>query len=854
MPDWPHLRLPSPTISDERSRAAGGPPPGLHVPSAARQGARLRPRFEAITREFARRRARLQRSAAGIVPELVLVFEVAGSIANFEHAVRRIQGFEWMAEQQDEMTADDDFYFEEDDGRDLSRSVYLVLSNAAALDELLRLWRRHIRAPGEKFERPFGRYKDLFRLLRDIRPWNTRDRLANTGVLDDWRERIAAGSEDVPVEIELWFRASHATRAEASAQVREALTELGGRVLAECEMPEIRYHALLARLPSEAAARIIEERAVKLAQCEQIMFFMPSGQCSVRVGAEPTPMDTSQRRASESDALGEPVAALLDGLPIENHDLLANRLLVDDPDGWSSDYPVALRGHGTAMASIVLHGDLNGVEPALFRRIYVRPIMRPVPSGFPSELVEAVPEPALPIDLVNRAVTRIVEGEGGSPPVARSVRVINLSVADKSRVFDNAMSPWARLLDWLAWKHKLLFVVSAGNHEGRIKLDRDRAAFNLSVTPIDDLRRLTIRGIADAGWERRLLAPSETVNGLTIGAAQSDALAGYAAPSGRRDPIEEPTMSSPVSAVGPGYLRSIKPDVVCSGGRVLVAARPGTGHAKAELDLLKHPNGPGVRAASPGSGTRGTIWTSGTSIAAAMTTRVACETYESLLETGLLDEERAAVMLKALLVHGASWGTARDYIRASCDGGDRDVARLVGYGSIDGTRSVSSAAHRATMLWAGDIGFDEGHLHGAPLPSSLRSTTAWRRLVVTLAWLSPVNPANYAYRQAALWFDSIHGQANPLRAQRIGQENHHMTVRRGTVQHEVLQGEQAAAFRENEQVVVKVSARKTDGDPLVADRRTRIPYALAITMEVGIDSGLRVYEEVRAKLQARVRV
>jgi len=34
-----------------------------------------------------------------------------------------------------------------------------------------------------------------------------------------------------------------------------------------------------------------------------------------------------------------------------------------------------------------------------------------------------------------------------------------------------AMSPWARLLDWLSYRYKILFVISAGNHSKALTYD-----------------------------------------------------------------------------------------------------------------------------------------------------------------------------------------------------------------------------------------------------------------------------------------------------------------------------------------------------------------------------------------------
>ena len=145
----------------------------------------------------------------------------------------------------------------------------------------------------------------------------------------------------------------------------------------------------------------------------------------------------------------DPIVALLDGLPIENHRLLKDRLVVDDPDNWVTDYLVGERIHGTAMASLILHGELDANEQSLPSKIYVRPIMRPGPIDFKTNRrIECIPDNILPTDILYRAVHLMFEGEGGSVPAsAPSVRVINLSIGDPAHPLDHFPSPWARLVD-----------------------------------------------------------------------------------------------------------------------------------------------------------------------------------------------------------------------------------------------------------------------------------------------------------------------------------------------------------------------------------------------------------------------
>ncbi|MDR0571577.1 MAG: hypothetical protein LBG48_01865 [Rickettsiales bacterium] len=63
----------------------------------------------------------------------------------------------------------------------------------------------------------------------------------------------------------------------------------------------------------------------------------------------------------KDDIREEPVIALFEGLPQENHILLQDFLFIDDPDNYSKDYLVNYRKHGTSMASLIVHGDCSKV-------------------------------------------------------------------------------------------------------------------------------------------------------------------------------------------------------------------------------------------------------------------------------------------------------------------------------------------------------------------------------------------------------------------------------------------------------------------------------------------------------------
>ena len=132
---------------------------------------------------------------------------------------------------------------------------------------------------------------------------------------------------------------------------------------------------------------------------------------------------------------------------------------VDDPEDFADLSEFKRRVHGTEMASLIIHGDLSNPGPAIDTPLYVRPITLPY-----GEKDELLPEDMLAVDLVHRAVKRLFDGEGGSPPAAPSVKIINLSIGDPIRTFHGSMSPMARLLDWLSFEYNVLFIISAGNN------------------------------------------------------------------------------------------------------------------------------------------------------------------------------------------------------------------------------------------------------------------------------------------------------------------------------------------------------------------------------------------------------
>ena len=862
MADLPLLFFPSPDRADRTKRKMN---PGKPIkPSVSRQWQRLSPVFQRLQESFNERCAELQFTPTGIDPEQALVIETIGSVENFANAVKKVRGLEWMGEIEiDDIAPDEDFYNVDKEGKRtttvLKGRLYLVMSNRTALDEMLNLWKRYQANPNMTFDHGLTKFRDVFQYLKDIRRWGIEDRLAERKVFDIWREDIKFDPErSVRFEAELWYRGSDNKRKESETIVSGLIQNLGGRVISECFIHSIAYHSVLGEIPAKKALQIIEQPEVDLIRCENIMFFRPSGQ--IVIGKEPIEGDVSDYEFPEGDLpAGDPVVALLDGLPLENHRLLADKLVIDDPDGWASDYPAIDRQHGTAMASLIVNGDLNNGSNPLRRPVYVRPIMKP--TAWPnSPRPEQLPEDILFVDYVHRAVKRIVEGEGEDGPAAPTVKIINLSIGDCLRPFSQMMSPLARLLDWLSVKYNLLFIISSGNHLEKIDIGISGNDF-LKLNAINR-ESLVVKKLYEDMRHRRLLSPAESINGLTVGALHTDASQDIHL--GHQFNPFQSELPSPVSPFGSGYRNSIKPDFITPGGRVLYDTSIGSNH----IEPRNRSIAPGHQAAAPSTQAGPpdkTRFCCGSSNSAALTSRTAGIAYD-YLESIFQEQARGSdfstfgiPILKTALVHGCSWNRSGErldtLLKADGNAGKtkNKISKWLGYGVPDFEKALGCNDQRATLIGFGRLNDGKAHVYQLPLPPSLNAKRERRRFTVTLAWLSPVVSTTQRYREALLWFDFEDGKESRDKLEKKihvkGIESDHYATRRGTVQHEIFEGETAAAISDGDFLRIKVNCRN-DARKISSP----ISYGLIVSLEVAEGVNLPIYNEIRTRIAPAVEI
>lgn len=152
---------------------------------------------------------------------------------------------------------------------------------------------------------------------------------------------------------------------------------------------------------------------------------------------------------------------------------------------------------------------------------------------------------------------------------------------------------------------------------------------------------------------------------------------------------------------------------------------------------------------------------SGTSPATALATHEALRIEHSLRTMTDIEvpDDMVAVVIKALLAHGATWHvdvaaiigqradeagyTAWQHVRV-------EKSRFLGLGVPNVARVLGCSNQRALVLGFGEIECDKADPHELPLPKDLSGKNEWRALTATLAWLTPIHVRHGSYRRAAL--------------------------------------------------------------------------------------------------------
>ena len=773
----------------------------------------------------------LRNSPDSLAPERIIVFEVKDSVQNFFTAVKKIPGLEYINEIEQEA-----------DGVESGFCSYLLIPDATALNQILSLWERY--KDNEEL-RGHSPWKEVFATLLDVRVWGSKDRLNvyNRGLFEGI---INTGDESVPIycEIELIFRNNTETANREEASLKEKLKDFHAEVRRSVIIPEIRYHAILAAIPPKEIRSMLNDDPDSLSHIEPIFHIRPQSIVNHVETADGNLCDFDETYAN-----GAPILALFDGVAAQAHPWLKNHIEVRDIFEFENAAQVEDRAHATAMASAIIHGDRhNRNQISLKRKIILIPIL----SAFAQ-----FPKDHLMIDLIFQSVKEIAsssDSKGG-------ILIVNLSIGDGNNIFQGRISPLARLIDWLAFEFGILFIVSAGNHTDGIEINLRREIYDLDLTTENS--KAVIESITQIIAHRRLYSPAEAINVLTVGAWNFNEVprSEWASKSDTEfNPYNNLKMSNPSSALGPGFANSVKPDILMPGSREHFTPAPPASNI---FNLAKTNANSGIKVASVNFSEQ--YWldthTSGTSVAASLTSRTAHLIHDALEEAYgdaflTLKNHQKSLLIKALLVHTAWWPEKTYKIITEVFEATQaklgiekphhtkkkeHTRRFLGYGISHPEIAQTCADDRVTFWAVGEVGNEQKIRVEMPLPICLKDNHGDVQLHATLAWFTPIKPERAVYRAVRLSLTPSKNDNDEVIALKTksDQPDHH-AIKRGTVSSQFWDVSKHLNIKEGQFLEFYVQ-REIDAGEKIDEP---IPFGLAITINAQATS--KLYAQAKA--------
>lgn len=329
-------------------------------------------------------------------------------------------------------------------------------------------------------------------------------------------------------------------------------------------------------------------------------------------------------------------------------------------------------------------------------------------------------------------------------------RIYNLSQGDSEKIYSGGKPKgWSCVLDELQNEYDIIFVVSSGNYmyESNCQYENilsDYPKFLVNTT------------------ECKLIEPANSVNSITVGAlATSGQIINPNPEKINIKPITDRGQLSTISRVGPGVLKSIKPDFVAYGGdRGIINDVMGNFNPVYNngLDkLLFNNNNDGLF-----------CWDRGTSFAAPYISHIAAKILNEY--PGISNN-----MIRSLIASSSSIPETCEAIGEieTCNNefkhnNNPNVKKLlhysVGYGLPDVNKCITSNNSRVILMCdvknnEDAIKIDQMHIYQIPLPEEFKSAKKSKKVIISLAYNPKVRNTRLDYIGTKLDYRLIKGKS-----------------------------------------------------------------------------------------------
>lgn len=470
-------------------------------------------------------------------------------------------------------------------------------------------------------------------------------------------------------------------RMQREADVERLVSHYGGEILQITDDPGVELpdsFAMRIHMSGEGFVDFIANFPNLFEVCVPDEFSMP---VAAGIGEDGVGEDF-ELLAPSADA---PRLCVIDSGMQENHRWLesaidapeSNCFLPDRADADVADY-VRSGGHGTRVAGACLYPSAvpaSGQHEAPFWLINARVL----------DDENFLPERVLPAQLLRTIVERYLASSGA--------RIFQHSIAANGPCRTTRMSIWATAIDWLSYRHDVLFLQAAGNINTRGGTTRP------GILDHHEAGRSYPDYLGEAS--SRVANPAQSLQALSVGSITREYF-----DNGDQQSLAPSDGPSAFSRTGYGLWDSIKPEVVEFGGDyVSDTGSPPALTTPAEVCPET------VRSTLHGGPPFGNDAV-GTSFATPKVAHIAGH-------LAVLFPDQSPLLYRALIVNSARWPTWAESATVAARPG---IVRSIGYGLPDLERATENSEHRVTLITPGtyEAHAREGFVFGVPVPESLR--------------------------------------------------------------------------------------------------------------------------------------